>query len=71
MTKAEPTGLCWCSYGGTTKPGRVFLPFDDRKAEAALVKVQYGNIANMLAAHGYGPDKSVVMAKDTLEHGGS
>ena len=47
------------------------LPYHDREAEAALVKVEYGNIANMLAAHGYGPDKSVVTAKDALEHGGS
>ena len=49
-----------------SEPGRFFLPFHDRKAEAALVKVEYGNIANMLAAHGYGPDKSVMTAKEML-----
>ena len=67
MTKAEPNGKCWCGCNGTTKPGRFFLPYHDRKAEAALVKVEYGDIANMLAAHGYGPDKSVVKTKEMLD----
>ena len=66
MTQAEPNGKCWCGCGGSTKTGRFFVPTHDRKAEAALVKVEYGNIANMLAAHGYGPDKSVLRAKEML-----
>lgn len=67
MSKVEPIGKCWCGCGATTRLGRFFLPYHDRKAEAALVKVEYGDIANMLAAHGYGPDKSVVGAKELLE----
>ena len=60
--KARPTGLCWCGCRGETAEGRLFLPYHDRKAEAALVKVAYGSIADMLAHHGFGPENSVVEA---------
>ena len=57
---ALPTGLCWCGCRGKTKTGKFFLPSHDRKAEAALIKAEYGSIAELLARHGYGPENSVV-----------
>lgn len=64
--KAERTGLCWCGCGEEVAPGRHFVANHDRKAEAALVKLEYGSIADMLAHHGYGPEKSVVVAAARL-----
>ena len=60
--KAQPTGWCWCGCGGKTKA--YFIPSHDRKAEAALVKTKYGNIAGMLAHHGFGPERSVMEAAE-------
>ena len=62
--KAQPTGLCWCGCGGKTNAGKYFIPGHDRKAEAALVKMKYGNIAGMLAHHGFCPETSVRKAAE-------
>ena len=67
--KAQPTGLCWCGCGGQTGVGKHFVINHDRKAEAALVKVKYGSIADMLAHHGFGPEKSVVAAAERMRAG--
>ena len=48
-----PTGKCWCGCGEATEPEAFFLPGHDRKAEAALVKDEYGSLAEMLDAHGW------------------
>ena len=62
--KAEPVGKCWCGCDEPTKSGKFFVATHDSKALAALVKVEYGNIADMLASHGYSPDNSVVEARE-------
>ncbi len=53
MTK--PTETCWCGCGEQTTSGGPFLPGHDRKAESAVIKVEYGSIKRFLEAHGYGP----------------
>lgn len=60
--KARPTGSCWCGCGEKTAKGKLFVAYHDRKAEGALVKLGYGSIADMLARHGFGPERSVVEA---------
>ena len=65
--KALPTGLCGC--GERAGVGKHFVTGHDRKAEGALVKVKYGSIAEMLAHHGFGPEKSVVAAAERLRTG--
>ena len=50
-----PTGTCWCGCGAETRRGSFFLSGHDRRAESALVAVEYGGIPEMLVAHGYGP----------------
>ena len=64
--KARPVGLCWCGCGQQTAKGKLFVATHDRTAEAALVKVEYESIANMLAHHGFGPEKSVVQAAERM-----
>lgn len=50
----QPTGKCWCGCGeATDKPEAFFLPGHDRKAEASLVREQYGSVAGLLDAHGW------------------
>lgn len=51
----SPTGECWCGCGEETSAEAYFVPGHDRRAEAAIVKVEYGNVPSLLAAHGYGP----------------
>ncbi len=53
----EPTGICWCGCGEETKPDSVYLPGHDRRAEAAVVRVEHGSVARFLEDHGYGPGK--------------
>ena len=69
IAKAQATGRCWCGYGSPTGEGKHFVRYHDRKAEAALVKVEYGSIADMLAHHGFGPGNSVVDAAERLREG--
>lgn len=53
--RPQPTGTCWCGCGGETGPGSFVIPNHDRIAEAKVVRSEYGSIAGLLAAHGYGP----------------
>lgn len=57
MTKKRllPTGECWDGCGQETARGSFFLPGHDRRAETAVVKVEYGGVAEFLDAMGYGP----------------
>jgi hypothetical protein len=55
MEKLMPTGECWCGCGGETSVGAFFLTGHDKVAEAAVVKVNYGSVPNLLIEHGYGP----------------
>jgi hypothetical protein len=58
-----PTGTCYCGCGGATTVGAFFLPGHDKRAEAAVLAARYGNqVVRLLAAHGFGPDRSVVDA---------
>ena len=51
-----PTGECWCGCGAETKRvGSFFVPSHDRRAEAAVMKLEYGDIPRFLVEHGYGP----------------
>jgi hypothetical protein len=50
-----PTGECWCGCGEEAAKGAYFLPGHDRRAEAAIVKVEYGSVPQFLDEHGYGP----------------
>lgn len=58
-----PTGTCWCGCGAETGIGSFFARGHDKTAEAALMKAEYGGtVPRLLAAHGYGPDRSVTEA---------
>ncbi|MDX3324728.1 hypothetical protein PV405_08615 [Streptomyces sp. ME02-6979-3A] len=58
-----PTGTCWCGCGTETGIGSFFARGHDKIAEAALIRAEYGGtVPRFLAAHGYGPDKSVTDA---------
>ena len=51
-------GHCWCGCGKPTSRRAFFVPSHDRKAEAAVLAIHYGgSIAQVLAAHGYGPGR--------------
>jgi len=51
----RPTGTCWCGCGEEVGLRSFFLPGHDRKAEAALIRLEYGSVAQLLEEHGYGP----------------
>jgi hypothetical protein len=51
-----PTGECWCGCGDEAKRGAFFAPGHDKRAEAAVVKVVYGSVPQLLLAHGFGPE---------------
>ena len=50
-----PTGECWCGCGEETTIGAFFRPGHDKKAEAAVIKVKYGTVADFLDREGFGP----------------
>lgn len=50
-----PTGECWDGCGESTARGSFFLPGHDRRAETAVIRVEYGGVAEFLDATGYGP----------------
>ncbi len=51
---AKQPETCWCGCGEVTDGG-TFLPGHDRRAESAVIKVEYGSIKRFLEHHGYGP----------------
>jgi hypothetical protein len=55
MTELVPTGECWCGCGTAASRGAFFAPGHDKRAEAAIVKVEYGSVPDLLVKHGYGP----------------
>ena len=48
------TRECYCGCGGRTSKRSLFLAGHDRKAETAVIQVEYGGVAEFLVAHGYG-----------------
>lgn len=65
----KPTGTCWCGCGEETGPRSFFVPGHDRRAEAALIRLEYRDVAGFLEAHGYGPGGKNLM--EALSHRGA
>ncbi|MFE5512254.1 hypothetical protein ACFQ9J_16875 [Streptomyces sp. NPDC056529] len=64
-----PNGKCWCGCGKDANIGKFFAQGHDKTAEAALMAVKYeASVPRLLAAHGYGPGKSI--QAEALEKGG-
>ena len=57
-----PTGDCWCGCGEDAARGSFFLPGHDKKAESAVILVEYGGVPEFLKGHGYGPGGKEPMA---------
>jgi hypothetical protein len=55
VNKLIPTGECWCGCGQGARRGSFFLPGHDKKAESAVILVEYGSVPEFLAKHGYAP----------------
>jgi hypothetical protein len=55
LTDLIPTGACWCGCGEPAARGAFFVAGHDKRAEAAIVKVEYGSVPDLLVKHGYGP----------------
>ena len=65
-----PMGVCWCGCRAETTDRSFFLPGHDKRAESAVISVEYGSVARFLMHHGYGPsEKNAVeeMARSTGE----
>lgn len=58
-----PTGDCWCGCGAETSTGNFFVPGHDKFAEAAVIKLRYGSVAEFLVEHGFGPASSSCRAE--------
>lgn len=52
-----PTGDCWCGCGQETELGKFFRSGHDKVAEAAVIQVEYGTVAEFLSKHGFGPGR--------------
>ena len=67
-----PAGVCWCGCGAEVPARSFFQQGHDRRAEAMLKTIHYGSVADMLAAHGYGPlgDESLQATLTALEDAG-
>ena len=50
-----PNGACWCGCGSDTTPGNFWVPGHDKRAEAAVINLKYGSVAEFLVEHGFGP----------------
>ena len=50
-----PTGKCWCGCGEDVPVGSFFRSGHDRKAESAVIAMEYGSVVEFLAEHGYTP----------------
>lgn len=50
-----PTGECWCGCGTETPVGSFFAAGHDKVAEAAVILLEYGGVAEFLIHHGFGP----------------
>ncbi|MGY3677221.1 hypothetical protein ACVWXU_000844 [Streptomyces sp. TE33382] len=51
---------CWCGCGRETGLGKFFTQGHDKRAESALIALEYeGSVPHFLHAHGYGPQHSV------------
>ncbi len=63
-----PTGKCWCGCEQDTGRGAFFVQGHDKRAEAALVAIDYhGSVAELLHRHGYGPGRPII--RDAVSQG--
>lgn len=62
-----PNGYCLCGCGSETKLGSFFIQSHDRRAEAAVIRLEYGNLARFLDEHGYGNEPGKKNAMEELE----
>jgi hypothetical protein len=66
-----PNGRCFCGCRTQIGFGRFFAPGHDKQAEAAFIAVHHeGSVAQLLHAHGYGPDKEQSVTRKAVEAGG-
>src|SRR5690349_9894488 len=56
MARVLPMGKCFCGCGETTERTAYFVPGHDKRAEAKVVKDEYGGVLELLTAHGYGAE---------------
>ena len=47
-SEPRPTGTCWCGCGEETGHRSFFAPGHDRRAEAAIVRLEYGSVARLV-----------------------
>lgn len=67
---AQPTGYCYCGCGKETGYGRYFAAGHDKTAEAAFLAIRHGgSVAQMLHAHGYGPNEDTSVTKAAVDKG--
>lgn len=50
-----PTGECWCGCGMKVSFRNFFAPGHDKRAESAVINIEYGGVAAFLVNHGFGP----------------
>ena len=50
-----PNGKCWCGCNADVPRGSFFLSGHDRRAESAVIAVEYGGVVEFLVNKGYGP----------------
>lgn len=55
-TRLLPTGRCWCGCGQDVPRGSFFRSGHDKKAESAVILIEYGGVPEFLVQHGYGPN---------------
>ncbi|MGW4222970.1 hypothetical protein ACWEG1_05885 [Streptomyces bauhiniae] len=69
-SQAQPNGRCFCGCGKTTRHGKFFAVGHDKTAEAAFLALHHGGtVAQMLHAHGYGPDNEHSVTKAAVDAG--
>jgi hypothetical protein len=56
--EVKPTGWCFCGCGTKVPLTRFFVSSHDRKAEARIIREQYGSVAAFVAAHDPNAGKS-------------
>lgn len=54
-SRVLPSGECWCGCEAEVPIGKFFVSGHDRRAESWLIRMEYGGVAEFLAAKGYAP----------------
>lgn len=65
-----PNGFCWCGCGRHVGLGKFFAAGHDKTAEAAFLAIHHdASVAQMLRAHGYGPESEKSVTKAAVDKG--